>query len=46
MKKAEKVAINYLTVDAIKLLLEQPDRTALRGRVFKIQKNPARFLTK
>lgn len=32
MKKAEKVAINYLTVDAIKLLLEQPDRTALRGR--------------
>lgn len=32
MKKAEKVAINYLTVDAIKLLLEQPDRTTLRGR--------------
>jgi len=32
MKKSEKAAINYLTVDAIKLLLEQPDRTTLRGR--------------
>lgn len=30
--KAEKKSINYLTVDAIKLLLEQPNTTTLKGR--------------
>ncbi|WP_108822295.1 site-specific integrase [Dysgonomonas sp. Marseille-P4361] len=30
--KAEKKSINYLTVDAIKLLLEQPDTTTAKGR--------------
>jgi integrase/recombinase XerD len=32
IKKKEKPAINYLTLDGIKLLLEQPDRTTLKGR--------------
>lgn len=32
VKKQEKRAINYLTSDGIRLLLEQPDRTTLRGR--------------
>ncbi|MFO8055619.1 MAG: site-specific integrase [Bacteroidales bacterium] len=32
VKKKEKTAINYLTLDGIRLLLEQPDRTTLRGR--------------
>lgn len=32
VKKKEKKAINYLTLDGIRLLLEQPDRTTLRGR--------------
>ena len=31
-KKARKKAFNYLTVDGIKLLLEQPDVTTKRGR--------------
>lgn len=30
--KTEKKSINYLTIDAIKLLLEQPDTTTLKGR--------------
>jgi integrase/recombinase XerD len=32
VKKKEKPIINYLTLDGIKLLLEQPDRTTPRGR--------------
>lgn len=32
MKKVEQKTINYLTTDAVKLLLEQPDRTTLQGR--------------
>ncbi len=32
VKKKEKPAINYLTLDGIKLLLEQPDRKTLKGR--------------
>ena len=32
VKKVKKIAINYLTVDGIKLLLEQPDVTTKRGR--------------
>ena len=32
VKKARKEALNYLTVDGIKLLLEQPDITTKRGR--------------
>jgi integrase/recombinase XerD len=32
VKKKEKPTINYLTLDGIKLLLEQPDRTTLKGR--------------
>ena len=32
MKKARKKALNYLTVEGIKLLLEQPDVTTKRGR--------------
>ncbi len=32
VKKKEKPAINYLVLDGIKLLLEQPDRTTLKGR--------------
>lgn len=32
MKKVEQKAINYLTTDAVKLLLEQPDRTTPQGR--------------
>ena len=31
-KKKEKPAINYLTLDGIRLLLEQPDQTTLKGR--------------
>lgn len=32
MKKVEQKTINYLTADAVKLLLEQPDRTTPQGR--------------
>lgn len=32
VKKKEKPAINYLTLDGIKLLLEQPDRKTHKGR--------------
>lgn len=32
MKKVEQKTINYLTTDAVKLLLEQPDRTTPQGR--------------
>lgn len=32
IKRAKKTVINYLTVDAIKLLLEQPDKHTLKGR--------------
>lgn len=32
VKKAPKPTINYLTIDGIKLLLEQPDSTTKRGR--------------
>jgi site-specific recombinase XerD len=32
VKKQEKKMIKYLTVDAIKLLLQQPDRTTSKGR--------------
>ncbi len=32
MKKVEQKTISYLTVDAIKLLLEQPDRETPKGR--------------
>ena len=32
VKKKEKPTINYLTLDGIKLLLEQPDRKTLKGR--------------
>lgn len=32
VKKKEKAVINYLTLDGIRLLLEQPDRTTLKGR--------------
>ena len=32
VKKKEKPTINYLTLDGIRLLLEQPDRTTLKGR--------------
>ena len=32
VKKKEKAAINYLTLDGIRLLLNQPDRTTLKGR--------------
>jgi site-specific recombinase XerD len=32
VKKKEKAAVNYLTLDGIKLLMEQPDRNTLKGR--------------
>ena len=32
VKKSEKKSISYLSVDAVKLLLEQPDTATLRGR--------------
>lgn len=32
IKKKDKKAINYLTLDGIRLLLEQPDRTTFKGR--------------
>ena len=32
VKKTRKIALNYLTVDGIKLLLEQPDITTKKGR--------------
>ena len=32
MKKGEKASINYLSIDGIKLLLQQPDVTTSKGR--------------
>ena len=32
LKKTRKIAINYLTIDGIKLLLKQPDARSVKGR--------------